>query len=61
MTSNSVYETVYSSRSMYMMYMTHTLASGARDRGFESTEQDVRMPHCTWMYVSTARIARIKY
>ena len=78
MTSNSVYETVYSSRSTYMKYMnkmtelwaiapetgsymkymTHTLASGARGRGFESAEHDVRMPYRTRMHASAARIAR---
>ena len=33
-------------------------ASGARGRGFESAEQDVRTPHCTGRYKSAARIAR---
>ena len=30
----------------------------AGGRGFESAEQDVPMPHSTWIYVRAARIAR---
>jgi hypothetical protein len=40
--------------------LTSSSSSGARGRGFESAEHDVRMPHRTWMYVSVDRIAREK-